>query len=235
VKLAPPARILFVTGTDTGVGKTVLTALLLHHLRRRGVKALATKPFCSGGRADLEVLQALQPGELTPAEVNPFYFPEPLAPLVAARRRRRRITLAQTLEKVQPLAAHCQVLLIEGAGGLLAPLGENFTAADLIRALGCEAIVAGRNQLGTINHTLLTVGALQAIDAKRIAFVLMNVAPPRLRLQDPSTGSNRALLAQWLHPVPVLEIPFLGPNPTRIATLKKIPKKIQKKLALLLA
>ena len=78
-------RIIFITGTDTGVGKTLLTGLLLHHLRQSGCHALAMKPFCSGSRADAEFLHAVQDGELTLDEINPFFFAEPLAPLVAAR------------------------------------------------------------------------------------------------------------------------------------------------------
>src|SRR5581483_3100804 len=84
-------RILFITGTDTGVGKTLLTAMLLHHLRVAGRRTLAMKPFCSGGRDDVELLHALQDGELTADEINPFYFSEPTAPLVALRRRHRDI------------------------------------------------------------------------------------------------------------------------------------------------
>ena len=82
-------KIIFITGTDTGVGKTLLTALLLHHLRQTGVHALAMKPFCSGGRADVRLLQSLQRGELSDAEMNPFYFAEPIAPFVAAKKHEK--------------------------------------------------------------------------------------------------------------------------------------------------
>jgi dethiobiotin synthetase len=118
-------QILFVTGTDTDAGKTLLAASLLHHLRARGVAALGMKPFCSGGTADVDLLLALQGPGLTRAEANPFYFREPLAPLVAARRARRRIPLADVLAVIRQAAARCDVLLVEGSGGLLAPLGEN--------------------------------------------------------------------------------------------------------------
>src|SRR5579859_7771518 len=86
-------KIIFITGTDTGVGKTVFTSLLLHHLRKSGVYALAMKPFCSGGRGDVWLLRAMQDGELSEEEINPFHFPEPVAPLVSARQHKRRIPL----------------------------------------------------------------------------------------------------------------------------------------------
>src|SRR5579859_28442 len=89
----PPVRIIFVTGTDTGVGKTVLMGLLLAHLRRRGAAAFALKPFCSGSRRDVQLLHALQNRELQAGEINPFYFPEPVAPVASARQPGRGVQL----------------------------------------------------------------------------------------------------------------------------------------------
>ena len=152
-------RIIFVTGTDTGVGKTLLTGLLLYHLRQRGCHALAMKPFCSGSRADTEFLRAVQDGELTSDEVTPFFFAEPLAPLVAARKHRRTIRLKEVVRRIRRLSDRCECLLIEGIGGLLVPLGEGFTVRDLVARLGCEVIIVSRNRLGTINHTILTGAA----------------------------------------------------------------------------
>src|SRR5487761_2142523 len=102
---------LFITGTDTGVGKTVLTALLTRFLRGRGVPAAALKPVCAGGRGDARALQA------------------------AARRENRRVTRPQVVARIRPLQKRFDVVLVEGAGGLLSPLGENFNARDLIAAL----------------------------------------------------------------------------------------------------
>lgn len=113
----------FITGTDTNVGKTLLTALLLHHLRQKGVGALAMKPFCSGGRGDVELLQSLQKGELTDAEMNPFYFDQPVAPYAA--KSKKKVRLPDVLKKITHCAKKCDHLLIEGAGGLLVPLGGN--------------------------------------------------------------------------------------------------------------
>ncbi len=132
------SRIIFITGTDTGVGKTLLTGLLLHHLRQSGCHALAMKPFCSGGTADVEFLHAVQQRELEPAEITPFYFSEPIAPLLAARKHHRRVRLPEVLMQIRRIAKRCECLLIEGSGGLLVPLGERYDVADLIVKLNCE-------------------------------------------------------------------------------------------------
>ncbi|HOS76146.1 MAG TPA: dethiobiotin synthase, partial [Verrucomicrobiota bacterium] len=183
------ARIIFVTGSDTGVGKTLLTGLLLHHLRRRGCHALAVKPFCSGSRTDAEFLGALQDGELAADKIAPFFFSAPLAPLAAARRR-RIIRLAEALRHLKRMARRCECLLIEGIGGLLVPLGKGFTVRDLIVAIGSEVIVVSRNRLGTLNHTLLTGAALQQVGIKDFTTVLMTVPPG-----DASSATNRLILA----------------------------------------
>lgn len=200
-------QILFVTGTDTGVGKTLLTASLLHHLRARGIAALAMKPFCSGGTADVDLLLAVQGPGLTRAEANPFYFPEPLAPLVAARRTRRRIRLAEVLAAIRRAAVRCDMLLVEGSGGLLAPPGEGFDARDILARLRCPVAVATRNRLGVINHSRLTALALRQAGVARPVFVLMDIARP-----DPSAATNPTALRELLAPAPVLRVPFLGPR-----------------------
>src|SRR5437870_5476318 len=86
-------RTIFITGTDTGVGKTVVTALLLRYLRQNGCHALAIKPFCTGGRTDAEILRAVQYGELSLQQINPFYFPEPVAPCHVPLGRTTRVPL----------------------------------------------------------------------------------------------------------------------------------------------
>jgi dethiobiotin synthase len=256
-------KIVFITGTDTGVGKTLLTALLLRHLRARGARAVAIKPFCSGGRADAELLHELQDGELTLDEINPFYFPEPVAPLVSARKHHsRRISLQSVVQHIEAISARVgqapklstisvsetknsklrtqNCLLIEGSGGLLVPLGEGYTVRDLIAALACDVIVVSRNQLGTINHTLLTAQALTHFTAhsalrtphsvhSALKLVLMNTAS-----RDPSCRSNSAILVELLAPIPLIQLPFLGPRCCSIWSVKKNAKKFHKTLAHLL-
>ena len=223
-------RIIFITGTDTGVGKTLLTGLLLYHLRQGGCHALAMKPFCSGSRADAEFLNAIQDGELTRDEINPFFFSEPLAPLVAARRHHRPIRLPEVLERIRGLATRCQCLLIEGIGGVLVPLGEGFSVVNLIARLGCQTILVSRNRLGTINHTLLSVSALQHAGIKELRTVLSSRSGA-----DHSAASTSSTLSVLLDPIPVFPIPFLGRNPARLEVLKTSQRKLRKTLAQILA
>jgi len=222
------ARVIFVTGTDTGVGKTLLTGLLLRHLRASGLHALAMKPFCSGRRADVRFLSLLQDRELTLDEINPFFYPEPVAPLVSARKHRREVALSTVVESIAALSRRCEILLVEGAGGLLVPLGSRFTVADLIERAADEVIVVAANRLGTINHTLLTVRALRmpGLRPLPIKVVLM-----QHRLRDASVSSNETILREMLAPVPIWGLAFLGKNPGRLPTLKNLSRKLKKVLA----
>lgn len=223
-------KITFVTGTDTGVGKTVLTGLLLHSLRQTGVHALAMKPFCSGSRDDARLFAALQDNELDIDGVNPFFFGEPVAPLVAARKQAKMIGLKQVVEAIHRIQRRCERLLVEGVGGVLVPLGERWFVRDLISKLGCEVVVVSRNRLGTINHTMLATEALERASIRRIKVVLMDG-----QKQDCSSGSNHLMLSELLRPIPVLKIQFLGPEASRPTGLKKNLKKTHKTLARILA
>ena len=221
-----PGKIIFVTGTDTGVGKTILTGLLVHHLRCEGVHALAMKPFCSGGRGDVRLLRAMQDAALTEEEINPFYFPEPVAPLVSARQRKRLISLSEVVQRIKTIALRCEYLLVEGSGGLLVPLGEKYLVSDVIRRLNCDVIVVARNQLGTINHTLLTVNALKRFCSKNISVALVGTSK-----KDASVEKNGMVLRGFLGGVKVVEVDFLGKKANEIEVLKKCVRKMKKTLA----
>ena len=223
-------RIIFVTGTDTGVGKTLLTGLLLYHLRQEGCHALALKPFCSGSRADAQFLNAIQDGELSQDEITPFFFSEPLAPLAAARKHRRSIRLADALPRIKRLAQRCECLLVEGIGGVMVPLGEGFAVIDLIARLGCRTILVSRNRLGTINHTLLSVRALQHAGIKELRLVLS-----ALPEGDASSDSNSSVLSELAAPTPVFVIPFLGRKAGRLGGFGLAEKKLKKTLARILS
>jgi dethiobiotin synthetase len=258
-------RIIFITGTDTGVGKTVLTALLLSHLRQTGVSAFALKLFCSGGRADADLLHSIQNGDLTLDEINPYYFSEPLAPLVAARLHNRKITLRQTLGHIQQITGDLNnparhrtknpILLIEGAGGLFAPLGENFNLLDLILTASrirnptssIQIITVAPNRLGTINHTLLTVRALQASKSHEIKVVLMDIddhsssrntqhairSPSRITHHASRLASrtNPSILSELLFPIPLFCLPYFGKNADKTDRIPLFAKKLKKTLA----
>jgi dethiobiotin synthetase len=220
------AKILFVTGTDTGAGKTVLTAMLLAFLRGGGGRALAMKPFCSGPRADARLLHSLQKECLTLDDVNPFYFDKPLAPAAAAGRGGPRVSLAAALRKIRVLATRCDLLTVEGVGGLLTPLGEGYTVRDLIRHLDCKVVVVCLDRLGVINHALLTVESLQNAGIKEFIIVMMGVRKP-----DISAGSNRRMIRQKLPSIPVFWLPYLGNRASTAGAAKKNAKYLKKTLA----
>ena len=203
-------QIIFITGTSTGVGKTVATGLLLHGLRQRGVRALAVKPFCTGSRSDVCHLRRLQGNQLSLDEINPFFYEQPLAPYVAARGHSP--SLLKVVQHIRELAKRCDVLLVEGAGGLLAPLGADYSAAEIIRKLGCGVLVVAPNKLGTLNHTLLTTHALPA---RHVAILLMGQPRP-----DLSALTNTQVLRKMLKPLGVLKLEYLGPRPLSSAALQ---------------
>jgi dethiobiotin synthetase len=194
----------FVTGTDTGVGKTVLTCLLVRHLRGSGLAVAALKPFCSGGRQDAAALRAALGGALQLDTINPWHFRAPLAPLLAARRAGARVRRAEVLAHLRRVRAEFEVTLIEGAGGLLSPLGEDFNARDLIAGLRATPLVVCPNRLGAINQALLVVAAFPRDAAKRVRIILMSPRRP-----DASSLTNSRMLAEILGPERVHNLPRL--------------------------
>jgi dethiobiotin synthetase len=205
----------FITGTDTGVGKTVLTALLTRFLRERGVNAAALKPVCSGGRADARALRAAMNGVLTLDEINPWHFRASIAPLLAARKENQRVKLSQVLARARAMQQRFDVLLVEGAGGLLSPLGENFNSRDLISALCAIPIVVAQNKLGAVNHILLTLDALPKNLRANARIVLFSQPKP-----DASSASNAKLLAQFSPAGKISRLPWLGKNFSAAEILK---------------
>jgi dethiobiotin synthetase len=166
-------RGIFITGTDTGVGKTYVTALILAELRRRGVKVAAFKPIAcgKGGRHDAEIYAKLMDGEEPLDVINPVYLKRPLAPSVAAKLEGRRIDLGKVFARYKMLAAKYDVVLVEGAGGLLVPIKRGYFVADLAKELRLPVVIVARLGLGTINHSLLTVRQSRGL---RIAGIVLN-------------------------------------------------------------
>ena len=206
----------FITGTDTGVGKTVLTALLARFLHERGVKVAALKPVCSGGRGDARALHAALGGALTLDEINPWHFLAPIAPLLAARKEKMRVELPQVRAHIRALQRRFDVLAVEGAGGLLSPLGENFDSRDLISALRATPVIVAPNKLGAVNHILLTLEALPENAKPKAKIILM--APPK---PDAATDSNARLLEQFVSRKKILLLPWLGEKFELAEVLKK--------------
>ena len=222
------SRVVFVTGTNTGAGKTILTSLLLAHLRSIGIQALAMKPVETGGRRDSRLLHALQCDEVSLDEVNPFWFRESLAPSIAARRSGRRLLKKEVLRYMNALRGRCDLLLVEGAGGVLSPLGKNWSGLDLIKALKAEVVVAACNELGVINQARLTVDRL--CDEKIVpqALVLMGGGASRV------CRENMAEFAENYIKTPIHEIPRFNLSGLWMNVIKRNQKKFLKTLAMIL-
>ena len=201
-------RGVFVTGTDTEVGKTVVTASLALALADRGVAAGVIKPVQTGSLAtdpagEAATLSAL--AELTGPieELTVYSFAAPVAPLVAAEAEGTPIQLATILERVDSLARRYGALLVEGIGGLLVPIGDTWTVADLARAIGFPVIVVARAGLGTINHSLLTVREARH-SGLDVAGVVLN-SPTAA--SDASVETNASVIER------LGEVPVLGTVP----------------------
>lgn len=189
----------FVTGTDTGVGKTYVTALLTRSLRRAGFDTVAMKPICCGDRGDVEILRAAGGDELTPEEINPVWLEMPVAPFVAAEAENRKIEVAEIMRAFGKLRAARRSLLVEGAGGWLVPITRDYFVADLAAEMALPILVVVQNRLGALNHALLTVADIQHRGLECAGFVLNTLAEE----QSLAASSNRATL-ETISEVPVL-------------------------------
>jgi dethiobiotin synthetase len=212
----PDSRGLFVTGTDTGVGKTFVACGLAAALSRSGADVGVMKPVASGCRrapgagrrglasGDAEALSRASGAGDPPALVTPFAFEPPISPDQAARLARRPIALDRVEAAFRALAGRHDVMLVEGVGGLLVPLGPGATVAEMALRLGLPLLVVARDGLGTLNHTLLTLDTARR-RGLRVSAVVLNRADRR-----------RPGLPERLNPATLRReagVPVLGPLP----------------------
>ncbi len=199
----------FITGTDTGIGKTVITAGLLGALRGRGTNAIAIKPIQSGGilrenqlvSEDAFFYGAVTDLPYTTRELNPICLQASLAPAVAAEVEGVLFNLETILEHFRKISAEHQLTLVEGAGGLIVPLiGTKITVADLALKMDLPLLVVARPNLGTINHTCLTVAYAKSRGLK-VAGIIINM----YNHQDPGVAerTNPGLI-ETMTGVPIL-------------------------------
>ena len=186
----------FITATDTGVGKTEIACALLRAARAAGIDAVGMKPAQAGDTpgepSDAERLRDAC-DRVEPLEaICPYSFAAPLAPAAAARLEGRTVSLDRIIDAARALAARHAAVIVEGAGGLLVPLTERETYADLAVALGLPVLVVARAGLGTVNHAALTCEAL-ARRGLAVAAVVLNRAAGA---DDPSVPHNAGAVAR---------------------------------------
>jgi len=208
-------RTLFIAGTHTGIGKTLVTAALAHQLRRAGKTVRALKPVATGfdpaklADSDTGILMAalgLAPTPDSVDAVSPWRFAAPLSPDMAASREGRRIEL-------DALVGFCRrdgdgIVLIEGIGGLMSPLNDSATVLDWIAALAYPAVLVAGSYLGTLSHTLTAVAAMRARGIAPAAIIASESPESPVALAE-----TIATLRRFLDPVPVIALPRIGAGP----------------------
>ena len=199
----------FVTGTDTGVGKTHVVCALLHATRQRGFTAVGMKPVAAGVEADgrnEDVVRLLAASSVTPPPewANPFLYAPAIAPHIAAREAGRPIDIAAIRRAFERLRTLADMVWVEGVGGFRVPLDEKRDTADLARALALPVILVVGMRLGCLNHALLTVSAIRQQGLTLAGWVINRVDPHMSRYEE-NLDTLKAML-----PAPFLgELPFV--------------------------
>lgn len=174
-------RGIFVTGTDTGVGKSVVTGLLAKYLRKKGFKVITQKWIQTGSKITTDINLHLKIMGLSKDAVReqlglvcPYIFKFPASPHLAARAEKRRIDLARIKESFTLLSSQFDFVIVEGIGGTLVPVNEKHLVIDIARELNLPVLVVAQNKLGAINQTLMTVEALKMRKMKILGILFNN-------------------------------------------------------------
>lgn len=215
----------FVTGTDTGVGKTVIAGALAVLLREAGRSTGVFKPVATGCRRDLrlglvsedaEFLANCAESGLPLTTINPVRYAGELAPMVAAERKKQPVDWAAIDESWRQITARAEWLIVEGAGGLLVPIDRDNNMADLAQRLGLPLVIVARPGLGTINHTLLTLEAARNRQLQVAAVVINGYRPGSATLAEETNPEVIARLAKIK--IPII-IPFDSGTDLRQGTI----------------
>ena len=218
---------LYVTGTDTGIGKTLASCALLHALRGHGLRAVGMKPVASGcelvdgewKNADALALQAAGEAGIAYADINPFALEHPLAPELAAREAGVEVALEPILAAHARLAQQADALIVEGVGGWAAPLSATLMQADLVRALQLPVLLVIGLRLGCLNHALLSARAIAADGLHLAGWIASHVDPAMERVED-----NLAMLRKRMPAMCWGVLPHAQhPDPACLASRLRIP------------
>ncbi len=200
---------LFITGTDTGVGKTYTAARLLHLLRASGTSCAAMKPICCGDRRDAELLLAGGSEGLTIDDVNPVWLKTPAAPIVGSLMEKVDIDVDHILAAFHSLQNRVEHVIVEGTGGWMVPIHRNYFVSDLAVAMNVPVLAVAYNRLGCLNHAALTLQSIRGHGLHCVGLVL-NAAQ---ETSDIAALTNADILGTILD-VPILA--GLGENLTEL-------------------
>ena len=165
---------LFITGTDTGVGKTYTAARLLQLLRASGASCAGMKPICCGDRRDAELLLTAGSDGLTIDEVNPVWLKTPAAPIVGSLMEKVDIDVDHILAAFHSLQNRVEHVIVEGTGGWMVPIHRNYFVSDLAVAMKVPVLAVAYNRLGCLNHASLTVQSIRGYGLRCVGLVLNN-------------------------------------------------------------
>ena len=197
-------RGLFITGTDTGVGKSLVAAALAKMLTDRGINVGVMKPAETGVAdpeglgPDAALLKWAANSSLSDQQICPYRLRDPLAPAVAASREQVRINFSSLLEQAQQTIDSHDFTIIEGAGGLMVPLAGGLLMADFAQALKLPLLVVCRPNLGTINHTLLTLFAAKSMDLPVAGYLINNMPAIKTAAEETIGHSLASMTADEL-------------------------------------
>jgi dethiobiotin synthetase len=200
---------LFITGTDTGVGKTHTASRLLHLLRASGVSCAGMKPICCGDRRDAELLLAAGSDGLTIDDVNPVWLKTPAAPIVGSLMEKVDIGIDHILSAFHSLENRVEHVIVEGTGGWMVPIHRDYFVSDLAVAMELPVVAVAYNRLGCLNHAALTVQSIVGHGLRCVGLVLNNAQ----QTGDIAALTNADILGKILD-VPVLV--GLGENLTEL-------------------
>ena len=212
---ARPALSLFVTGTDTSVGKTLVSAALLHALSQHHARVVGMKPVAAGtecihgiqANEDVLALRAASSLVVPPELDNPVLLPDPVSPHIAAARAGVRIDIAHLVACHRALETLADAVVVEGAGGFHVPLSATETGADLAQALSLPVVLVVGLRLGCLNHALLTAEAIRARGLTLAGWVANHVDPAMLAQKDNIAFLQQRLQAPLLASIPHLSVP----------------------------
>ncbi|UCH47763.1 MAG: dethiobiotin synthase [Betaproteobacteria bacterium] len=224
------ARGCFVTGTDTEIGKTLISAGLLHAFRDQGLSAVGMKPVAAGAievngqqtNEDVEALIAESSIAADRALVNPYLFSPPIAPHIAAEETNTRIDADRIVDCFRQLSAMADIVVVEGVGGFRVPLSDDLDTTDLASNLGLPVVLVVGLRLGCINHALLTAEAIRARGLTCIGWVANQIDPQMERLKQ-----NIAALDSLLEMPRLAYLEHLDdPNPETVASRLRLPEEL---------
>ena len=210
----------FVTGTDTGVGKTLVAAALLHALAKRHPRVVGMKPVAAGhvrvgeswASEDALALRDASTLQVPPELDNPVLLPDPLSPHIAAERAGVRIDIAELVRRYHALALRADAVVVEGAGGFHVPLSDTETGADLAQALALPVVLVVGLRLGCLNHAVLTHEAIRARGLTLAGWVANRIDPAMPAQEDNIAWLQRRLDAPLLEDISHQD----SPNPRAI-------------------